>query len=406
MDKKSLPAGKAAKWPPGVLVTGGLGFLGSHAAMALVREGLHVYLVARSQNGMSARRRLDLLLDWFRLNTEESARLHLLEGDLDHAGFALDANTRDSLAKAVTEILHCASDTSFSERRRPQIEKTNVANLDRLLDFAEAGPCRFFHHISTAFVAGKETGPCPESFRKTEAFTNVYEETKYRAEERLIERCTTRNIPFTIYRPSIVYGHSRTGRTLRFNALYYPMRTLAFFRDVYERDIVEGNGKKAVAMGVTTDGGGRLYMPIRLDAAGGTGLNLIPVDYFTRAFVVLRKHAGDGNGIFHIVNSRQTEVKELVAFANRFFGIDGFRVVPSEDFAESARNGLETLFDRCVETYRPYMKESRTFQDDNARACLNRHRVVCPDLDYRTFSLCMQYAVQTDWGSKLFHAET
>ena len=405
MNKKPLPDDKTAKWPSGILVTGGLGFLGSHAATALVQEGFHIYLLARSQNGVSADKRLQLLLDWLGVGAEEKTRFHLFQGDLDHPGFGLDADTRHVLVNAVEEILHCASDTSFSERRRPRIEKTNVANLDHLLDFAEASRCRLFHHVSTAFVAGKQTGPCPESFRRTDAFINVYEKTKYQAERRLIERCTALNLPLNIYRPSIVYGHSQTGRALRFNALYYPMRTLAFFKNVYERDIIEGDGLKAGAMGVKLDGRDRLHMPIRLDAAGGAGLNLIPVDFFAQAFIILRKQAGRGNGIFHIVNSKQTDVEDLVAFANRFFRIDGFRVVSSEAFDKRPRNGLESLFDKCVETYRPYMKESRTFRDDKTRACLNDHRIVCPDLDYDTFSSCMQYAVQTDWGLKLFHAE-
>ena len=404
MDETRIREDTPAKWPPGILVTGGLGFLGSHVAMALAQRGLHIYLLARSQNGVSAHERLRLLLDWFGADSIARTRLHLFQGDLDQPEFGLDPNSRDILVNAVEEIVHCASDTSFSERRRRRIEKTNVSNLDHLLDFAGASRCRLFHHISTVYVAGKRTGPCPEIFRETEAFTNVYEETKYLAEKRLIEACTANNLRFNIYRPSIVYGHSRTGRTFRFNALYYPMRTLAFFKNVYERDIMEGNGEKARAMGISLDGEGRLYLPIRLDAAEGNGLNLIPVDYFTQALTALRDQPSDGNGIFHIVSSEQTDVGDLAAFANRFFRIDGFRAVASEEFVKTPRNGLESLFERCVDTYRPYMKEGRTFRDDKTRACLNDRRITCPNLDYTRFSSCMRYALETDWGLKLFHA--
>jgi hypothetical protein len=182
------------------------------------------------------------------------------------------------------------------------------------------------------------------------------------------------------------------------------MRTLAFFKNVYETDIMEGNGEKARAMGLSLDGEGRLYLPIRLDAAEGSGLNLIPVDYFTQALTTLRGQPSDGNGIFHIVSSEQTDVGDLAAFANRFFRIDGFRAVASEDFVKTPRNGLESLFERCVDTYRPYMKEGRTFRDDKTRACLNSRRITCPNLDYKRFSSCMRYALETDWGLKLFHA--
>jgi len=156
-----------------------------------------------------------------------------------------------------------------------------VNGLDHILDLAEHSGCRRLHLVSTAYVAGLTSGFCPEELVHPSAFTNVYEETKCRAEWLAVERCRKAGIPLTIYRPSIVYGHSDTGRSLLFNALYYPVRTALFLKELYERDIHERGGQKAAVMGVRLDGDGWVFMPIRIRVDEESGLNVIPVDFLS-----------------------------------------------------------------------------------------------------------------------------
>lgn len=169
------------------------------------------------------------MLDWLTPGWNQSL-VHIVSGDLNCSDLGLCPTDYHQLASSVDEIIHCASDTSFSERKRPQIEKANVENLHHLLDFAAKSSCCFFHFISTAYVAGKKRGSCPEALVETQRFFNVYEETKYRAEKTAAKRCSKEGMRLNIYRPSIVYGNSRTGKTLRFNAMYYPVKMLVFFK--------------------------------------------------------------------------------------------------------------------------------------------------------------------------------
>ncbi|MGC9976928.1 MAG: hypothetical protein ABSC57_09500 [Syntrophales bacterium] len=94
-------------------------------------------------------------------------------------------------------------------------------------------------------------------------------------------------IGFSVYRPSIVYGNSRTGRSIRFSAVYYPIRTILFLRDLYDADIRERGGSKAREMNVMLSGDGSLHLPIKVEVSENGGVNLIPIDYFVDAFMAL-----------------------------------------------------------------------------------------------------------------------
>ena len=384
-----------------ILVTGGAGFIGSHVVVELLRKGYPILLLVRRQKSLPADERVHRLLEWFGVDRKDASRLRVLEGDLDDPSLGLDKARYAELTDVTDEIVHCASDTSFSERKRAAVEKANVANLEHVLALAARSRCCFFHHVSTAYVAGKKTGQCREELVETREFTNVYEETKYVAERNAVVSCRNEGIRLNIYRPSVVYGDSRTGRTTRFNAVYYPVKTVVFFRDVYEKDLKERGGKKAREMGVTIDESGLVHLPLRVEATRVGGINLIPIDYFVRAFTAIMGESLEG-GIFHIVNTKLTTIEKLAEFTERFFRVDGIRAVQDSEFLEVPRNGLEILFDQYVEAYGPYMKDRRVFENSKTEAILGKRGIACPDFDYGIFSKCMQYAVDVDWGMKLF----
>jgi len=384
-----------------ILLTGGTGFLGSHIAASLLGEGYQLTLLARPKRQVAASARIDQLLDWLGIDTALRKNARVIEGRIDEPNLGLDPGTYSDLLRNIDEIVHCASDTSFSERKRANVEAVNVAGLENVLDLAARSDCFFLHLISTAFVAGKVTGPCPEAFVNPREFTNVYEETKCRGEWTARERASEAGIRLSIYRPSIVYGHSETGRSLLFNALYYPVRTALFLKNLYEADIRERGGRKAAEMGVRMESDGWTYLPIRMEVSSRGGINLVPVNHFVEAFRAIMEEALDG-GIFHIVNSRLKKIEEIIEYGKKLFRMKGIEPCSAEDFERAPKNALETLFAAYLEAYGPYIKDQRVFETENSGPILRRKGISCPDFDFEVFSRCMTYAVEVGWGSKLF----
>jgi nucleoside-diphosphate-sugar epimerase len=382
-------------------LTGGTGFLGSHIAIELLKRGYRVWLLARSGNHQPAEARVQKLLDWHGLDPEGRRQLRIIVGDITRPGLGIEPGAVREVLQNTDEIIHCASNTSFSERKRAEVEAVNRDGMSNILDFARASGADSFHHISTAFVAGKRTGSCLEEPVTTGEFFNAYEETKCRGEQIAAAACREAGLGLTIYRPSIVYGDSRTGRSLLFNAVYFPVRAALILKDLFEKDIRERGGKKAQEMGVHIEADGTTHLPLRIETVPRGGINLVPVNFFTDAFLALMEEA-PGGGIFHIVNGRTTRLEDLIEYGCRLFRMTGIRAGRPEEFRQVPRNPLESLYDHYIEAYGSYMRDTRAFDTAKSRSILERKGIACPEFNYDIFARCMTFAVAAGFGSQLF----
>ena len=145
-----------------IFLTGGTGFLGSHLAVHLLCRGYRVVMLARKSNHMGAEERVIQLLSWFAISPNRGWKLEVIEGDIEKPDLGLGRETHDRLARSIDEIIHAASNTSFAERKRHQVESSNITGLRNVLELARQSKCGFFHYISTAYVAGELSGLCKE----------------------------------------------------------------------------------------------------------------------------------------------------------------------------------------------------------------------------------------------------
>ncbi|WP_243369767.1 SDR family oxidoreductase [Geotalea sp. SG265] len=382
--------------PQTIVLTGATGFLGSHLMAALLERGNRLIVLGRPAGSLSLAERIDATLSWFGLHPN-GLLLEPVEADLLKPRCGLGYKHYEELCSKAGLIIHCASDTTFSDRNRSRSLAANVTSLNSIILLAADCRASGFHYISTAYSAGIAAGICRETPVAARHFCNVYEETKAMAERRVAEGCNAYGIPFTIIRPSIVYGDSRSGRANRFTAIYHHVRALATIRDIYRSDILNNGGKKSTPHGISLNVKGILHLPLRLTLEKPGTINLVPVEYFVAAALAIMENC-TGDAIYHLTNPAPGTVEELAGFCSRFLQIDGLQI----DYgSESSReySPAEELFNRFIEPYRPYLSDGRLFERENTdRATAGLQP---PIFSYDIFRRCMDYAVGVDWGRNL-----
>lgn len=381
------------------LITGATGFIGSHTAIELLRRGYRVIMFCRPDGKIPAEERIRAMFKWFRSDTNEfGENLKIVEGLLDKPDLGISKKTYSYLLNTVDEIINCAANTSFSEKKRSELETVNIGilrNLSVLIN-SKKSRCYFFHHISTVYVAGKQKNIFEETLIDTAEFNNIYEETKYRGEQFISEVFPKKGIRVNIYRSSIVYGDSETGRSSLFNAVYYPVKMALFLKNTYRNDILKKGGEKAKQMGVRLDEDGSIFLPIRMEKKIGGTINLIPVNYYTDAFIAILENSVD-TGIFHIINNSDTSLDDLTGFFSKSFNIKGFRSVSGEELNQEPLNALEILFSEYLKMYGPYIRDTRRFDNRRSEDILSERKIKCPKFDLDIFSRCMNYAISVNW---------
>jgi len=379
--------------PQTFVLTGATGFLGSHLLAALLERGDRVIVLGRNSSEASLAARIDTLLEWFDLRTRRG-QVETAEVDFLKPLCGLDPGRYTALCGNGGSVIHCASDTRFSELNRQESIRTNVDSLEQIIEFAKSSNAPWFHYVSTAYAAGISSSFFLEAPAVSEQFVNVYEETKARAEKEVAAHCTAHSIPFTIIRPSIVYGDSRSGRANRFNALYNHVKSLHYIKDIYLNDIHNHGGRRSEECGIYEDSKGILHIPLKVVTTNSGHINLIPIDYFVTATLSILEHAKAGT-IYHITSDSPKSLEDLALYCESFLKIQGIEVV-SGNVSKATFNPPEALFNRFIEPYLPYLSDTRTFDrstTDDATAGLTP-----PEFTYDVFERCMDYAVGVNWG--------
>lgn len=363
---------------------------------AMLLDGYRIIIPGRSTKDETLAERINKLLRWFGIE-DLSGQLELVEIDFLKPLMGIPEEHYRKLCEKSEQVIHCASDTSFSERKRENVLRSNVKSLDGILKFSSDSKAGYFHYISTAYVAGKDVKICRESLPSSSDFQNVYEESKAMAENIIAAYCDSHSVQYTIIRPSVVYGDSHTGRSLRFNALYFPIQSARYLQEIYLNDIQNGEGKKSKELGIYIDSEGYLFMPLKICLPQRGSLNIIPVDYFVEATMKIISNPTPG-GIFHITNSSPTYLDSIAVFNEKLMMVRGIEIVYGLP-EPGTRNPAEELFDRFMEPYRFYLSDNRTFERENTDRITGNAQP--PEFTYEIFRKCMEYAMSVNWGKSI-----
>jgi NAD(P)-dependent dehydrogenase (short-subunit alcohol dehydrogenase family) len=193
------------------LVTGGTGFIGRHLVDLLTeRDDARVLVLVRSGSVGKLARLGD--------------KVEPLVGDLTEPMLGVSAGDRDKLRGTVEHFVHLAAiyDMTASEADN---EAANIGGTTEALMLAADLQVGCFHHVSSVAVAGEYDGVFTEDmFDEGQHLPSSYHLTKFAAEKLVRQQG---EVPWRVYRPAIVVGHSKTGVMDKIDGPYYFFPALA-----------------------------------------------------------------------------------------------------------------------------------------------------------------------------------
>jgi NAD(P)-dependent dehydrogenase (short-subunit alcohol dehydrogenase family) len=249
------------------LVTGGTGFIGRHLLdRLLARDDAEIYALVRPGSAHKL-----------------PARVEPLAGDLREPMLGVSPEDRARLRDRVDHVVHLAAvyDMTATEEAN---EQANVGGTREAVALAAELRAGVFHHVSSVAVAGDyDGGFTEEMFDEGQHLPSPYHATKFAAERLVREQI---DVPWRVYRPAIVVGHSVTGVMDKVDGPYY------FF--------------PALARMATLPS----WLPLLGPDIGDT--NVVPVDFVAAAMDVLIHRNGLDGRAFHLVSPEPMPLLDVV----------------------------------------------------------------------------------------------
>jgi thioester reductase-like protein len=265
--------------PPGArFVTGATGLIGRHlVARLLERSDAPVYALVREAS-------LPRFEERCRAWRAPAGRVIPVVGDLTAPSLGLSPDTLDELRGRVAHFFHVAALYDMTARDE-ELERANVAGTRHAVDVASRIGAGCFHHVSSIAAAGRYRGTFREDmFDEATGLEDPYFRTKHESERVVRNEC---RIPYRIYRPSIVVGHSETGEMDKVDGPYY-------FFPLLER--------LSAALPP--------FVP--LPGIDGGLMNVVPVDFVAAAIDhIAQREDGDGR-VFHLVDPESRTFGQVV----------------------------------------------------------------------------------------------
>ncbi len=262
-------------------VTGATGFIGRHLVQELLanRDGEIALLVRPS----SQARVESLIRRW-----EAGDRVSVVPGDLGSPMLGVDESWVEDHKGKVDHFFHVAAlyDMTASDALN---EELNVGGTRSALELAAALDAGVFHHVSSVAVAGDYQGVFDEEmFDEGQGLPSSYHRTKFESERIVREES---QVPWRVYRPAVVVGHSETGVMDKVDGPYYFFPLFKRLRDTLPQ-----------------------WLPVLGIDLGDT--NVVPVDYVVSAMDHIAHQQGLNGQAFHLVNPEPQPTVDVVnAFA-------------------------------------------------------------------------------------------
>jgi thioester reductase-like protein len=258
------------------LVTGATGFIGRFLVKRLLEDRTgDIHILVREGSEQKAKR------------LGRSKRLKIVRGDLGEPGLGIDSMWIEEHKGSIEHMFHLAAiyDMTADER---QNERLNNGGTRHAVEVANALQVGHLHHTSSVAAAGLYRGTFTEAmFDEGQDLDHPYHRTKFESERIAREEST---VPWRVYRPAMVLGHSQTGEMDKVDGPYYLFKAIKLSARLPQ------------------------LMPLLGPRLGNT--NVVPVDFVADAMAYIAHQPGLDGHAFHLVSPEpQPTIEVLNTFA-------------------------------------------------------------------------------------------
>lgn len=281
-------------------------------------------------------------------------RFSLVFGDITQPGLGLEAEDAARLAAEVDVVFHLAAvyDLAVPEEFARRVNVTGTAHVNAFVR-SLSGLARY-NYVSTYAVAGKRRGVIREAELEHDAgFNNHYESTKYEAEI-LLRELQAEGLPVSIFRPAVVVGSSKDGRTIKFDGPYMLLKVLH-----------------------------QVPWPLPRFNVGSPKVRfqMVPVDFIIDALATIPTRPGTAGKTFHLTDPEPYNTAEIFdLFSQAMFGKKSWLRVPSSLASIVAGSGIAEPLGLKRQTA-PYFDYQATFDCVNTLDALDGTGIAVPRLE-------------------------
>ncbi|MGB0219766.1 MAG: SDR family oxidoreductase [Sinimarinibacterium flocculans] len=364
-------------------VTGATGFIGKFLLEELLkREDAKVHVLVRE----SSRGKVEALQARY---GAAGKRVVPVIGDVTQPGLVSPADLK-KLAGKIDHVFHLAAvyDMNMDDATGDRINNEGTRNLVAFCN--ELGGKVRLHHVSSVAVAGGDfVGRFTEDmFDEGQRLGHPYFRTKYESEKIVREEA---QVPFRIYRPGAVVGHSETGEMDKIDGPYY------FFKTIQK-----------ISYSVPK------WLPL-LGVEGGR-VPLAPVDYVAKAIDAIAHKDGHDGECFCLIQSRSPTVGELLQtlfeaahgphFAKKFelppvpAPVKQLTTEVGSRIPDVVRRRISRAIGVPVSVL-GYVSNQAVFDDKHTRKVLKGTGVSCPDIRDYADKLWAYWELQLDLHVKV-----
>lgn len=249
-------------------VTGATGFIGKRLVRQLLaRKGAVVHFLIRRESES----KVAALREFWGVGPARAVPVY---GDLTAKKLGVSADDIKALKGTIDHFYHLAAVYDLEADAESQIA-VNIEGTRHTVAFAQAIGAGHFHHVSSIAAAGLYEGVFREDmFAEAENTDHPYFSTKHESEKIVRTEC---KLPWTVYRPAIVVGDSRSGEMDKIDGIYYFFKLIQRLRQI---------------------------LPPWMPSVGleGGRINIVPVDFVVRALDHISHHRRTSGGCFHLVD--------------------------------------------------------------------------------------------------------